>query len=80
MKKLFNKINRKANETYFAVRNAACTTLTNEQGEFYVDKTVGIIIVVVLGAALLTAMIAIFGDETKGVIGTVKTKITELFS
>ena len=53
VKKFFHnvkeKTNRKSNELYFKAQNA----LADAKAEMYIDKTVGIIIAVVVGALLL---------------------------
>lgn len=43
------RITRKSNDLYFKAQNA----VENAKAEFYIDKTVGIIICVVVGALLL---------------------------
>jgi len=57
---MFNKIKNFASGVKNAIahksaelRSKAQSVLTNECGEFYIDKTVGIIIAVVVGALLL---------------------------
>ncbi len=44
-----SKFNNKSNELYLKAQNA----VANAKAEFYIDKTVGIIIAVVVGALLL---------------------------
>ena len=49
IKKVENKISEKSNQLYFKAQNAVAAA----KAEFYIDKTVGIIIAVVVGALLL---------------------------
>ena len=51
--------------------------LSNERGDFYISDGVKIIIAVVLGALLLTALTNIFNNT---VIPRITTEITNLFS
>ena len=58
MKKLFNKVQSKANE--LAIR--AKSTLDNARAEGYIDTGVKIIIGVVVGAVILGGLYFIFND------------------
>ena len=49
-------VSAKSTELFCKAKSA----LTNEAGEFYIDKTVGIIIAVVVGAAILAGVYALF--------------------
>lgn len=72
MKKIFNKVQNKANE--LAIR--AKTALSNVKAEGYVDTGVKIIIAVVVGAVILGGLYALF----KGVIlPNMNTKIGGMF-
>ena len=72
MKKIFNKVQNKANE--LAIR--AKTVLSNVKAEGYVDTGVKIIIAVVVGAVILGGLYALF----KGVIlPNMNTKIGGMF-
>ena len=48
-KKVENKVSEKTTKLYFKAQNAVAAA----KAEFYIDKTVGIIIAVVVGALLL---------------------------
>ena len=74
-----NLINRAAAATTFTVRNTkrqAKEALCNERGDFYISDGVKIIIAVVLGALLLTALSGIFNDT---VIPRITHEIEALF-
>ncbi len=72
MKKIFSKVQNKANE--LAIR--AKTALSNVKAEGYVDTGVKIIIAVVVGAVILGGLYALF----KGVIlPNMNTKIGGMF-
>lgn len=58
MKKIFNKVQNKANE--LAIR--AKTALSNVKAEGYVDTGVKIIIAVVVGAVILGGLYALFNS------------------
>ena len=57
-------INAKSNELYFKGKNA----IANAKAEFYIDKTVGIIICVVVGALLLGIIYAFINDNISGAL------------
>ncbi len=56
MKNLFKKLNNKINSTAIKAK----TAIENKTAEMYVDKGVGIIIAVVVGAAILAGVYALF--------------------
>ena len=56
MKNLFKKFSNKINSTAIKAK----TAIENKTAEMYVDKGVGIIIAVVVGAAILAGVYALF--------------------
>lgn len=72
MRKICNTVKTKTT----GVINRAKNVLNNERGDFYISDGVKIIIAVVLGALLLTALTGIFNDT---VIPRITQEITELF-
>ncbi len=72
MKKLFNKMQNKAN----AIAIKAKTTLENIKGEGYVDTGVKIIIAVVVGAVILGGLYALFDNI---ILPTLETRIDGMF-
>ena len=56
MKNFFKKLNNKINSTAIKAK----TAIENKTAEMYVDKGVGIIIAVVVGAAILAGVYALF--------------------
>ena len=72
MKKFFNKVQNKANE--LAIR--AKTTLDNAKAEGYIDTGVKIIIGVVVGAAILGGLYALFDGV---ILPTLETRIDGMF-
>ena len=73
MKKLFQKITRKANN---AVISAKCA-MENRRAESYVDSGIKILIAVVLGALLLSLLYALLNTT---IMSTVTTKVAALFN
>lgn len=73
MKKLFNKLNNKANE--LAIRTK--TALASKSGEGYIDTAVKIIIGVVVGSVILVGLYALFKNV---VLVNMNSKITDMFS
>ena len=73
MKKLFNKVQSKANE--LAIR--AKSTLDNARAEGYIDTGVKIIIGVVVGAVILGGLYALFNTV---IIPRLNTEILEMFN
>lgn len=71
-KKFFKKLTRKADN---ALINATCA-LESRKAEGYVDTGVKILIAVVLGALVLALLYTLLKTT---VMGTVSTKVTELF-
>ena len=72
MKKLFNKVQSKANE--LAIR--AKSTLDNARAEGYIDTGVKIIIGVVVGAVILGGLYALFDGV---ILPTLETRIDGMF-
>ena len=58
------------------LKNSAKECLDNENGDFYVSEGVKVIIAVILGSLLITAMVALFNQQ---IIPGIQDKITELF-
>ena len=72
MKKLFNKMQNKAN----ALVIRAKTTIENVKAEGYVDTGVKIIIAVVVGAVILGGLYALFDNV---ILPTLETRIDGMF-
>lgn len=72
-KKFFKKLTRKADN---ALINATCA-IESRKAEGYVDTGVKILIAVVLGALVLALLYTLLKTT---VMGTVSTKVTELFN
>ena len=60
-----------------ALKESAKKCLGNEDGDFYISEGVKVIIAVILGSLLITAMVALFNSQ---IIPGIQDKITELFS
>ena len=73
MKKLFNKIQNKANELVIKAR----TTIENVKAEGLVDTGVKIIIAVVVGAVILGGLYALFDNV---ILPTLETRINGMFN
>lgn len=73
MKKLFNKIQNKANELVIKAR----TTIENVKAEGFVDTGVKIIIAVVVGAVILGGLYALFDNV---ILPTLETRINGMFN
>lgn len=73
MKKIINKLARKAHEVTHGVQN----TLANRRGEMYIDTGVKVLIGVVLGALLLTTLYVLFGDT---ILPNIESAIQGLFN
>ena len=69
---LATRVSLKAQE----LKNSAKECLDNENGDFYVSEGVKVIIAVILGSLLITAMVALFNSQ---IIPGIQDKITELF-
>ena len=76
IKNLFNKISRKTTALAVEAKTAIANTVGNVKGEFYIDKTVGIIICVVVGALLL-GIVYTFVNEN--IAGTLTEKINGMW-
>ena len=59
------------------LKTSAKQALDNENGDFYISEGVKVIIAVILGSLLITAMVALFNSQ---IIPGIQDKITELFS
>ena len=77
IKNFFNRskkaIDNKCNEIYCKAQ----TAVANAKAEFYIDKTVGIIIAVVVGGVLLAGLYALFNTT---IIPTLTAKISQMFN
>ena len=73
MKNIFKKISNKVNT--LAVK--AKSTLEATKAELYVDKGVGIIIAVVVGAAIMAGIYALFKTT---IIPNMNTKVSDLWT
>ena len=58
------------------LKDSAKEALNNENGDFYISEGVKVIIAVILGSLLITAMVALFNSQ---IIPGIQDKITELF-
>ena len=58
------------------LKDSAKEALDNENGDFYISEGVKVIIAVILGSLLITAMVALFNSQ---IIPGIQDKITELF-
>lgn len=58
------------------LKDSAKNALNNENGDFYISEGVKVIIAVILGSLLITAMVALFNSQ---LIPGIQNKITELF-
>lgn len=59
------------------LKNSAKESLDNENGDFYISEGVKVIIAVILGSLLITAMVALFNSQ---IIPGIQDKITHLWS
>ena len=59
------------------LKDSAKEALDNENGDFYISEGVKVIIAVILGSLLITAMVALFNSQ---IIPGIQDKITDLFS
>ena len=79
MKKLFNKMNSKANEITLkamVLTERAKVAVSNNRGEGTVSQAITILISVVLGALLLGGLYLLFDDI---ILPTLSKKIQEMF-
>jgi hypothetical protein len=67
-----NRVSLKAQ----SLKESAKNCLNNENGDFYISEGVKVIIAVILGSLLITAMVALFNSQ---IIPGIQDKITELF-
>ena len=59
------------------LKDSAKEELDNENGDFYISEGVKVIIAVILGSLLITAMVALFNSQ---IIPGIQDKITHLWS
>ena len=59
------------------LKDSAKEALDNENGDFYISEGVKVIIAVILGSLLITAMVALFNSQ---IIPGIQDKITHLWS
>ena len=74
-----NAIRNLTTKAYLKAQNlkdSAKEALDNENGDFYISEGVKVIIAVILGSLLITAMVALFNSQ---IIPGIQDKITELF-
>ena len=79
MKNIKNAINNFTTKAYLkaqSVKEKAKSAVVNEDGDFYISEGVKVIIAVVLGSLLITAMVRVFNSQ---VIPGIQDKITDLF-
>lgn len=79
MKNIRNTVSTLAAKTALraqSVREAVRNAISNENGDFYISEGVKVIIAVILGSLLITAMVALFNDQ---IIPGIEEKITGLF-
>lgn len=76
IKNTFNTLTTKAYLKAQSVKEKAKSAVTNENGDFYISEGVKVIIAVVLGSLLITAMVALFNSQ---IIPGIQDKITDLF-
>ena len=69
---LASRVSLKAQE----LKTSAKECLDNENGDFYISEGVKVIIAVILGSLLITAMVALFNQQ---IIPGIQDKISELF-
>ena len=67
-----NRVSLKAQ----SLKESAKKYLNNEDGDFYISEGVKVIIAVILGSLLITAMVALFNSQ---IIPGIQDKISELF-
>ena len=60
-----------------SLKESAKKCLGNDDGDFYISEGVKVIIAVILGSLLITAMVALFNSQ---IIPGIQDKITDLFS
>ena len=76
MKNAINTLTTKAYLKAQSLKESAKNALNNEDGDFYISEGVKVIIAVILGSLLITAMVALFNSQ---IIPGIQDKITELF-
>ena len=73
MRNFFKKMNNKINSTAIKAK----TAIESKAAEMYVDKGVGIIIAVVVGAAILAGVYALFKTT---ILPSMTTKVSEMWN
>ena len=73
MRNFFKKMNNKINSTAIKAK----TAIESKAAEMYVDKGVGIIIAVVVGAAILAGVYALFKTT---ILPSMTTKVGEMWN
>ncbi len=76
MKNYISNITNRVSLKAQALKDSAKEALNNEDGDFYISEGVKVIIAVILGSLLITAMVALFNSQ---IIPGIQDKITELF-
>ena len=76
MKNYISNITNRVSLKARALKDSAKEALNNEDGDFYISEGVKVIIAVILGSLLITAMVALFNSQ---IIPGIQDKITELF-
>jgi hypothetical protein len=76
MKNTISNIATKISLKAQSLKESAKNALENEDGDFYISEGVKVIIAVILGSLLITAMVALFNNQ---LIPGIQDKITELF-
>lgn len=76
MKNTISNISTKISLKAQSLKESAKNALSNEDGDFYISEGVKVIIAVILGSLLITAMVALFNSQ---LIPGIQDKITELF-
>ncbi len=76
IKNSFNTLTTKAYLKGQALKSKVKSAVVNENGDFYISEGVKVIIAVVLGSLLITAMVLVFNSQ---IIPGIQDKITDLF-
>ena len=77
MKNFFQKVTNKIRMSAVKAQTAVSSAVSNENGDFYISDGVKVIIAVVLGGLLLTALTLIFNST---IIPKITSAITDLFN
>ena len=76
MKNTISNIATKISLKAQSLKESAKNALDNEDGDFYISEGVKVIIAVILGSLLITAMVALFNSQ---IIPGIQEKIKALF-